>query len=252
MFINWLLTVFPVEMRSGWRLVSHNLVLWVAVAALSTLVTALAASMHGRIPPMVTILQGLLPILVTFLAVTKFDAAARNARLEWGQLGILLLSRGLPLLGFAVVATLVTRIPQSLTYHATAALLGGTPLQHPIAETFSVVIYISLLARFCFIPFLVVLQRHGDLADSALPQGRLARPAALLWPFIASDKMSDGVRWRVAPYLALPYLIAIAISLTPSIAQVPVLVFGELLKLVASAVVFRYYAAQRMVVVRPD
>lgn len=239
-------------MRSGWHLVSRNLVLWVAVAAFSALVTALAASMHGQAPPTVTILQGLFPVLVTFLAVSKFDAAARNAQSEWGQLGILLLSRGLPLLGFAVVATLITRVPQSLAYHAIAALLGGTPFQHAISEIFSVVIYISLLARFCFIPFLVVLQRHGDLADTVLPRGRLSRPAALLWPFIASDKMSDGVRWRVAPYLALPYLTAIAVSLVPGIAQGLVLVLGEILKLVALAVVFRYYVAQRAVAVRAD
>jgi hypothetical protein len=252
MFINWLLTVFPVEMRGGWHLVSRNLVLWVAVAAFSALLTALADSMHGQAPPTLTILQGLLPVLVTFLAVAKFDAAARNAESEWGKLGILLLLRGLPLLGCAILATLITRVPQSLVYHLTAALLGGTPLQHAISEVFSIVIYISLLARFCFIPFLVVLQRRGDLNDTVLPRGRLNLPAALVWPFVASDKMTDGVRWRVAPYLALPYLTAIAISLVPGIAQGLILVLGEILKLVASAVLYRYYAAQRVVAVRAD
>ena len=73
----------------------------------------------------------------------------------------------------------------------------------------------------------------------------LRRPAALVWPLLASSKLSDGVRWRVAPYLALPYLAMIATSLLPGIAQLAALVLGELLKLVTLAVLFRYFVARR-------
>ena len=77
-------------------------------------------------------------------------------------------------------------IPQHLVYVATYALLENTPFQHIVAEGFSVVIYISLLARFCFVPFLVILNTREELAETALPQGLLAWPAALIWPLPAS------------------------------------------------------------------
>lgn len=245
MFINWLLTVFPAEMSNGWRLIRRDLALWLTVAILSAGSAALAGSMHGHAPPAMTILQALAPVFVMFLAATKFDAAVRNTAVDSGELGKLLLSRGLPLLAFAVLATLVTRLPQSIAYHATSTLLEGTPLQHAVSEAFSVVIYISLLARFCFIPFLVVLHTRSELPGSLRPQGLFAQPAALIWPFPASDTLSAGVRWRLAPYLTLPYLTAIVINLTPGFAQLGVLVLGEIVKLVTTAVLFRYFAVRR-------
>jgi hypothetical protein len=245
MFINWLLTVFPVEMSNGWRLVSRDLILWLAVAVLSAGSAALSASMHGHAPPAMTILQALAPVLVMFLAAAKFDAAVRSEQVDWRELGSLLASRGIPLLAYAVLATLITRFPQSIAYHATSTLLEGTPLRHAISETFSVVIYISLLARFCFVPFLVVLHGREELPEKLRPSGSLARPAALIWPFPVSDRLSDGIRWRVAPYLALPYLIAIVINLTPGVAQIAALLVGELVKLVTTAVLFHYFAVRR-------
>ena len=76
-------------------------------------------------------------------------------------------------------------------------------------------------------------------------QGVLSTPASLIWPFPASDRLSDGVRWRVAPYLALPYLVVILINLTPGAMQMVALLLGEILKLTTMAVLFRYFAVRR-------
>jgi hypothetical protein len=243
MFINWLLTVFPVEMTSGWRLVSRDLVLWLFIATISALLAALAASTHGHAPPALTIIQGLAPLLVTFLAAAKFDAAARESAVNWGDLGKLLISRGLPLFWYAAVAGLVAHFPARLVAIVTGELLRDTPMGQVIPTAFSAVILISLLARFSFVPFMAVLL-EGEEVQSKLPATRLGFLRAILWPLFASDHLSDGYRWRIAPYVALPYLIDIAVNLTPGVAQILALTVGQLIKMMALAVVYRYYAAR--------
>lgn len=245
MFINWLLTVFPVEMRQGWQLVRRNLALWLVVAILSALLTALIHSgQHGAVP-INPILQVLAHLLVLFLAIAKLDAAARNSPLGAGDFLHLLAARGPLLVFYAVLAGPVTVLPARFVYYVLAALLAGTPMAEQVATGFSMIILISLLARFCFAPFLVTLHRRTDLAGAAPVEGVWSAVKALIWPLATSDEITNGVRWRLAPYLALPYLMEIAVRLAPEIAQLPALVAINLVTVVTYAVQYRYFAACR-------
>lgn len=231
-------------MTSGWRLLARDLFLWLAVAAISAFLAAFAASTHGNAPLVLTILQGLAPLLVTFLAAAKFHAAARETATDWPDLGKLLLYRGLPLFGYAAVAALIAHFPARLVAIATGELLHGTPLEQLIPAAFSAVILISLLCRFSFVPFLAVLLSREEVDTRLAEKQSFAWLRAVLWPLFTSDKLTDGYRWRLAPYVALPYLIDIGVNLTPGLAQIAALLAGQVVKLVALAVIYRYFAAR--------
>jgi len=249
MFINWLLTVFPVEMRHGWLLVRRDLPLWLVVAVLSALLTALVHSGRHDVVPISPILQVPAHLLVLFLAILKIDAAARNSQLGWSAFLHLLLRRGPLLLFYAILAGPVTVLPARFVYYVLAALLAGTPMVGPLATGFSMVVLISLLARFCFAPFFVTLHTRDELDGAQPPQGLIATLRALVWPLATSDKISTGVKLRVAPYLALPYAMEILIRFVPEPLQLGALVGLNLLTVVTYAVQYRYFAATRKQVI---
>ena len=47
MFLHWLVTVFPVEMREGWNLVRPDLLVWIAVAILTVFSPFLVGTTGG-------------------------------------------------------------------------------------------------------------------------------------------------------------------------------------------------------------
>jgi len=246
MFVNWLLTVFPVELRAGWNRLRPQILLWAALAMLPALLAAFSESRHESPTSALTILQAVGLLLVTFLVATMLDAGERGRGRSASALAALLVSRGLPLAAFAIIAALFTYVPQRIALYAAELVLRGTPLGHVTAVIFSDVIYVSLLARVCFVPFLVVLHGRAELRPDALPTGWLRVPATLVWPLIASDTMSDGRRWRIAPYLVLPYLAPIAVLLVPAgAAQLGMLVLTEMFKLTCLAVLFGHFVECR-------
>ncbi len=270
MFTRWLLTVLPADMRAGWRLVSANLPLWIGLATLAALSAPVAAAFQADATSLGLRFVGLAAILVglakDIAGVSLFDDAFHRRDTDWSRAASLVLRRAVP---FVLCVTLTvggSLIAAELVMSAVAVTLENTPLSEPMVPVFGILIYVTLLARFAFVPFLVVIRTFDTLpswlrekpsdmtshhANNSAAQAAnyqvplLARlPASLaklIWPFVASTKLTDGMRWRLAPYLGLVYLMRFAGRDLPDGTQVLFAAATFIVGLTAQAVLFSYY-----------
>jgi hypothetical protein len=196
--------------------------------------------------PGATLLWGVLvPFFYTFLAAVLFDAAARGVELDWPQVLRRLAARGLPLFGYLLLtATLVVGAVTVLQAGLLLAL-HNVPYGLLMSGGAGVVFGISLAARFAMVPFLTVLQAPEDVARLLPGEGPWAAPARTLWPLAASAAMTEGRRWRIAPYVAINLAGALPAALVPAELLVPTLVLAQLFMLTAQAVVFEFFRDAR-------
>jgi hypothetical protein len=244
MFVRWLFTVFPREMRQGWELVRKDLFVWLWVAVLSTLATLSAPATGGS--PLTLLVSVPLLLLLVATVVMKFDAAARQTTVSWGEIGSRFLSRVPALFAAASLSVAISIGLAILARAAALILLRDTALLELAPSALGVVVYISLLVRFSFVPFLVVLDRANDIA--AITNVRWLGPlVGWLWPLVASARMTERLGWKLSPYMILLH-VGSAIALLPPVSRPVVLVAWQLVQLTAQAVLFGYYKERRAAV----
>jgi len=239
MFLRWLFKVFPGEMLGGWSLVRPDLSLWILVALASTGASLAPGTAAGGLAPALAAIPLLLLLIVT--VTVKFDAAARGVEAPWGDVFERFFARVLLLLA-ASAASLAMCVGAAIVTRAAVIILMRNAEAMPLASmVLGVIIYITLLARFSFVPFLAVLDRHADLE---LGGGKLAPLTRLVWPLLASSRMTDGLRWRLAPYVVLLNL-GSAVALLPPPVRIPFLLAWQFVQLTAQAVLFHHYRERR-------
>ncbi|HYB98271.1 MAG TPA: hypothetical protein VEC57_03970 [Candidatus Limnocylindrales bacterium] len=244
MFLKWLMEVFPRDMRRGWALVRRDLVLWVAISFLLSLaIVALPPvgsepTSQGLLPALI----GLVASLVTFmLPPFLFAVEAQHREVSWGPVLRHLVVRIPAFLASVLLAFLCTEVVGMLAHDAVALALGtGEPAQ-VLAVLTQQIILVSLLVRFSFFPFLVILFHRADLPPQLWELQRAAPLGAALWPFTASSRLTEGIRWQLVPYTVLGLAMPLLAPLAGPKLILPVSIVARIFLLTLQAVLFCYF-----------
>lgn len=249
MFLNWLIHVFPGEMRRGWELLRPNLALWVLVSAAVALVSRAVG--HPRVaadPALqatVTAAGALAMLYVLVAAVLFFEAVDEQRHVAWTDVSACFARRALPLIASVFGALAVSAGCAAAAMFGLGALLTGTPFGNSTVSIFGMLIYVTLLVRFCFVPFAVVLHHKDTLPARLRSTEGLAKVGWLVaWPLAASSSISLGIGWKLAPYVALPYILRLAAGAIPELLLLPYEMGSFLVFLVTQAVLFRFFRAR--------
>ncbi|MEE8311175.1 MAG: hypothetical protein V3R77_02885 [Candidatus Binatia bacterium] len=242
MFTRWLLNTLPGELAAGWRIVRADLGLWLVMAMLPGLMTA--ASVRAVDGPsarlgLVTILA---LVLLSMLAIVKFDAAAHGRRLPLDDALGRIPGRILPYLAAFASVAVITLGAGWLAEEGVLIATRGTPVSTFAAAAVSTVIYLTLLVRYAFWPYLAVLDRRPDLDQRALAGGKWLAPLAVVgWPLMASSAMTAGHGWRLAPYVVLMGLGPSLTAAAPLTLRPPLAALWWIVQLTLQAVIFNHY-----------
>ena len=249
MFTRWLLNTLPAELSGAWTLVRVDLGLWIGLALIPALITAASSGDASSPSPALAVTTLLSLVIFSMLAAVKFDAARRNAPLDLTAAFGIVIRRVPPYLAaFAAVYT-ITLGAGWLAEGAVRQITRGTPVDPAAAILISSVIYISLLARYAFWPYLAVLDRGyllplEELAPKLL--GPLGKPLArLCWPLMASTRLTEGVIWSLVPYVILLGVGPAMISTAPAAMRAPLMAVWWLVQLLLQAVLYNHYAARK-------
>jgi hypothetical protein len=249
-FFNWLVTVFPIEMRDGWCSVRADLLQWLAIAIAFGLAALYGdGTSHPESAAVLYISAMAAAVLVTLMAADRFRAVSRGVSREWSETLGSMVGRFVPLALAWLLAAGVSAGVAVIAQTAVIILLRNTDAVLPASWAMQKVVYWTLMTRFCFVPFLTALNRRRELDPARTPG--LTWPAPLprlMWPLAASSAMSDGLRWRLAPYLVLALEAPAAVLLAPAALRLPLLVLLQLVSFTALAVLFGYYERRLPVV----
>jgi hypothetical protein len=252
MFLRWLMTDFPRDMRRGWLLLRADLGFWCVVAAvLAVLPLIPLEERSGQGDSFATIaalaftaLVHVVVPLVLMAAAVRF-AAVREARrpavvqtvktrlvpVTIACLAAAVLCRAAGLFVAAVVVAIMQRANQG------ADVVG---LWAALVEE---LVFVVLLVRFAFVPFVATLQRRSDFGTGSDERGTLgALVYRTAWPLVESGRMTADVRRELLPYVILAFYAPGIAAAAPALVR-PLAFFAlQLLSFAALAVVFTYYA----------
>lgn len=240
MFVRWLLTVFPREMAQAWQMLRPALVVWLGLSAMLALLTSSVTTVTEAGP---ALLQAAVSLLVLVAMASMLERSATGRPLELGQLPGLYLRKAPALLGYGAIAFGLCLGARALTLTAVVMVVGGGDAGLLAGRILSWAVYLTLLVRFCFFPFLVVLGDRERFASALTSARPLAKPAAMLaWPLFMSDRLGEGRRWRLLPYVVLIYFVpALVWSAFAAQAGTLALAAAEMTAFMAYAVLFGYY-----------
>lgn len=244
MFLRWLITTFPFEMRQGLARLRPDLVLWLA---LSILVTVAFSAMGG--PTEETPAPAFVPavirvgtaILMTMLPALLFTAQLEGRELTWKPVLLLIGRKAGALVTFEIVTNLVALAMAIAMANAVSLALGDSPLAVPASLTLGFVIAVSVLVRFTFLPFVLVLTEREQLPEGLWQWNRLPALAAFFWPLTVSVALTDGNIWRLAVYQALLLVLPFASFVVPPAALFPASVLASLVGVMIQGVFFEHY-----------
>lgn len=216
-FLRWFLKTFPAEMRAGWALVRPDLLLWLALSALIS-VAALAMPPAGDTPPpvlpmFVAVFCGLLTMM---LPAVLFTAQSQGRQLTWGPILMLMGRKAAPLVFFALTGFLIAWGADVVMLLAVTAALGETPALIPISTAAAVVIFVSIIVRFSFLSFLVILLDRDQLPPTLWQWQRVPQLAAVFWPLTASSRLTEGNRWGLVFYTLLERALPVLAAMVPA------------------------------------
>lgn len=216
MFLRWFLKTFPGEMLQGWTLVRPDLMLWLGLAALIA-VAAMAMPPPGDQPPpalpmLVAAFSGLITMM---LPAVLFTAQLEGRQLTWGPVLMLMARKAAPLVFFALTGFLIAWGADVVMLLAVTTALGDTPALIPLSTIAAVVIFVSIIVRFSFLSFLVILLEREQLPPALWQWQRFPAVAAVFWPLTASARLTEGFRWRLVFYTLLERGLPVAAALVP-------------------------------------
>lgn len=233
-------------MRQGWGLLKPDLALW---AALSTLVAVAAMALPapgGDTPPpalpfFVSVAAGL---VVTMLPAVLFTAQLEGRRLTWGPVLLLMARRAGPLVAWAVSAIAMAWGAESVMLVGVSLALGDSPALIPVSTVGGLVILVSILVRYSFLVFVVMLLERREVPASLWQWQRAAALAPVFWPLTVSARLTEGRRWPLAFYTALGQALPALAALVPAPWSLPCSVLAMMVLTTVQAVLFAHYRAR--------
>jgi hypothetical protein len=250
MFLHWLVTVFPTQMRGGWQLVRPDLAVWIAIAVATVVSPFLVGTTGGvEASPVGFAISQIAGLLIVVLQAVRFDQHATGAETSWSEALAKATARLIPAAFYATLAVLVASGATALLRQSLTELLRDTPVAPFAIAGVSAIVLISLLSAFAFVPFFATLSRRSEMAPESLARTPWLRPFAMaVWPLAASRRATDGHRWHVAPYIVLMIAAPLPAIFAPPLVQIPLVAVLMLVSWTAVAVIFRQYLENRKAV----
>lgn len=247
MFLHWLVTVFPGEMRSGWQLLRPDLAIWVLVAFLTVISPFIVGTTGGASTSLVGLVASQIAgLLIVVLQSVRFEQHASGQSAPWSESLGQAAARLIPAAFYATLAVLVASGATAMVRQSLSVLLRDTPVAPFATACVSAVILVSLLATFAFVPFFATLAKRSEISAERLAETTWLRPfATLLWPLSASRRATDGHRWKIAPYIVLMIAAPLPAVFAPRFLHIPLVVVLMLVSWTAVAVIFRRYVELR-------
>jgi hypothetical protein len=240
--LRWLFTVFPQEMRQGWAYVRPDLVLWLALAALVAVATMAMPAPSDAPPPALPFLIGVISgLLTTMLPAVLFTAQLEGRQLTWGPVLLLMARKAAPLVAYAIVAIFLAWSAEAAMIVGVSWALGDSPILIPLSVVAGIVILVSILVRYSFMPFVVILLERDKVPPEMWQWQRMPALAPLFWPLTASARLTEGRRWRLAPYTVLQQALPLAATFAPGYLVIPASVVALLVLTIVQAVYFLHY-----------
>jgi hypothetical protein len=242
-FLRWLFTTFPHEMREGWALLRPDLVLWLALSGLVALAAMAMPAPSNEPPPVLPFLISVVSVLATtMLPAVLFTAQIEGRQLTWGPVIGLLARKAAPFVFYAFVAfTIAWSAEVAMLLAVTGALGDENPVLIPASTIAGVIIAVSLLVRFNFLPFLVILAERENVPPSLWQWQRAGRLAPLFWPLTASARLTQGIRWRLVFYTILGPAVRILAIYSPPPLALPVSILAFMVLTTVQGVYFQHY-----------
>ena len=250
MFLHWLVTIFPTQMRGGWQLIRPDLAVWIAIAVATVISPFLVGTTGGvEASPIGFAISQIAGLLIVVLQAVRFEQHATGAEASWSEALSKATTRLIPAAFYATLAVLVASGATALLRQALTELLRDTPVAPFAIAAVSAIVLISLLATFAFVPFFATLSHRSEIAPESLVQTSWLRPLAMaVWPLAASRRATDGHRWQVAPYVVLMIAAPLPAIFAPPRVQTPLVAALMLVSWTAVAVIFRHYLEHRKTV----
>jgi hypothetical protein len=242
-FLRWLFTTFPQEMRHGWAWIRPDLLLWLGLAALLAVATMAMPPPGGEeAPPVLPFFVGVVSALVsTMLPAVLFTAQLEGRQLTWGPVLLLMARKAAPLIAYAIIGYSLAWIAQTAMILSVNYALGDSVMVIPLSTVAGIVILVSVLVRFSFLPFVVILLERDNVPPPLWQWQRAAALAPIFWPLTTSARMTDGNRWRLAFYTLLQQVLPFTALLVPETVVIPVSVVVLLVLTMVQGVMFDHY-----------
>jgi hypothetical protein len=262
MILRWLLGVLPRDLARGWRLLTPDLGVWCLVAAALVALAHVGPALPSPSPPaqgapavptqapalgvVADLLRVAAPLLILVAAASRFEAHDRGDSTTWRATARSVRRRSLPAitawLAAAAICLIVAMIAQVVMLALARPSAAGNEGLRALSGLLRTVVFTVLLARFAFVPFLAVLERHEDFAQDSSqgPLWRLWRRAG--WPLWQSSRRTEPIRRLLLPYLALWLYAPLGAALAPAVMRAPASFLLHVLSFTALAVLFSYYA----------
>ena len=242
MFLRWLFTTFPYEIRQGWALLRPDLVLWLALAALVAVATMSLPPPSDQPPPALPFLNSVISgLLTTMLPAVLFTAQFEGRQLTWGPVLLLMARKAGPLVMYAIIAIFIAWSAEALMLVSVTYALGDSPILIPASTVAGVVILVSILVRFSFLPFLVILLERDKVPAALWQWQRATALAPFFWPLTTSARLTEGNRWRLVFYTLLGQALPVAATFAPGALILPASVIAMIVLTTVQGVFFLHY-----------
>lgn len=242
MFLRWLFTAFPQQLRQGWAYLRPDLVLWLGLSALLAVAMMAVPPPGEEAPPTLPYVIAAASALVNMmLPAILFTAQLESRQLTWGPVLSLMARKAPPLIAYSLIGFLLAFGAYSAMALSITLGLGDSPILIPITEVVGFVILISIIVRYSFLPFLVVLTERDRVPPALWQWRRFAQLAPLFWPLTASARMTEGMRWSLVFFTLLAPAMRSAAALLPVPLVLPAAMGALLLATAVQGVFFHHY-----------
>jgi hypothetical protein len=242
MFLRWLLATFPQEMRQGWALVRPDLMLWLALFSLIS-VSVLSLPKGGEGPPPVLpfLIAATTRLVTAMLPPVLFTAQLQGLQLTWGPVLALMARKVGPLLLYTAIAFGLAWAADTAIIVAMSWALGDSPALIPLSTVAGIVVLVSILVRFSFLPFIVMLLERDQVPPALWQWQRGQQLAPGFWPLTLSARLTEHNRWRILFYIVLGLVLPSVLTLAPGLVALPLSVVALGVLMCVQGVLFLHY-----------
>jgi len=258
MLLRWLLFVFPRELRLAWRRLAEDAFVWCCIAATLTVLPYLELLLGPAGPDdrsvgaarglfvLIAFVRIAAPPLVFVIAAGRFASSEVGDR-SWPAVGRLAVRRTIPALAAWLAASALALVVSLFAQSAAIAVLsqmdGTKQAVAPLSAVCRIFIYVSLMARFAFVPFIVALEQRDRKGREQGTRGTIGRGVYVLaWPLVESWARTQALAWRLFPYaLSVIYAPLAAGFVWPPV-RAPASFMLQVVSFTALAVLFDHYS----------
>lgn len=257
MFLRWLFTVFPRELLHGAGLLRTDALLWLMVAFVSAALPAatggltMPAGQYATDPQTIvaSLAAAVLQLGMVVLLTTKLTGIVEGQEVPLAAAVRAFVKRGAPLLAALMASGCIAMAAFVVTKAAVLLLLRETEYVLEASTAIASVVYVSLVVRYAFVPFLTVHDRYQQLDAAKIASARWPRfLVRVAWPLFASATMTERRAWSLVPYVLLVVLAPASTAYVPDAFRLPALGCQQLAQILLLAVLFYHYVQRRPLV----